>query len=107
MDMDTLMYLKWRTNKDLLYSTENSAQCHVAAWMGAGFRGEWTHVYVCLSPFAVYPKLSQHCELATPQYKIKSFKKRSRVLNILANSVTELFDLCLTVHDKLQKISLS
>ena len=75
MDMDTLMYLKWRTNKDLLYSTENSAQCHVAAWMGAGFRGEWTHVYVCLSPFAVYLKLSQHCELAIPQYKTKSLKK--------------------------------
>ena len=31
MDMDTLLYLTWRTSKDLLDSTENSAQCHVAA----------------------------------------------------------------------------
>ena len=34
MDMYTLLYLKWITNKDLLYSTGNSAQCYVAAWMG-------------------------------------------------------------------------
>jgi len=36
MDMCTLLYLKWITIKDLLYSTWNSAQCYVAAWM----RGE-------------------------------------------------------------------
>ena len=33
-DMYTLLYLKRITNKDLLYSTGNSAQCYVAAWMG-------------------------------------------------------------------------
>ena len=26
MDKHTLLYLKWITNKDLLYNTENSAQ---------------------------------------------------------------------------------
>ena len=31
MDMYTQFYLKWITNKDLLYSTGNSAQCSVAA----------------------------------------------------------------------------
>ena len=36
----TLLYLKWVTNKDLLYSTGNSAQCYVAAWMGGAFGGE-------------------------------------------------------------------
>jgi len=35
----TLLYLKWITNKDLLYSTGNSAQCYVAAWMGGEFEG--------------------------------------------------------------------
>ena len=44
--MYTLLYLKWITKKDLLYSTWNSAQCYVAAWMGGGFGGEWIHVYV-------------------------------------------------------------
>ena len=29
MDMYTLIYLKWTTNKDLLYSTGNSAQFSV------------------------------------------------------------------------------
>ena len=61
IDMYTLLYLKWMTNKDLLYSTGNSAQCYVAAWMGEEFGREWVHVYVWLSPFAVHLKLSQHC----------------------------------------------
>ena len=39
--------------------TGNSAQCYVAAWRGKGFRGEWIHVYVWLSPSAAHLKLSQ------------------------------------------------
>ena len=46
VNLYTLLYLKWITNKDLLYSTWNSAQCYVAAWMGGGLGGEWIHVYV-------------------------------------------------------------
>jgi len=61
MDMYTLLYLKWITNKDLLHSTGNSAQCSVAAWMEGEFVGEWIHAYIWLSPFAVHLKLSQHC----------------------------------------------
>ena len=56
-----MLYLKWITNKVLLYSTGNSAQCYVAAWMGGESGGEWIHVYVWLSPFAVHLKPSQHC----------------------------------------------
>ena len=72
MDMHTLLYLKWITNKDLLISTGNSAQCYLAAWMGGEFGGDWIHVYVWLSPFAAHLNLSQHCLLAKLQYKIKS-----------------------------------
>ena len=54
MEMFTLLYLKWITNKDLLYSTENSAEYYVAAWMGEGFGVESIHVYVWLSPFIVH-----------------------------------------------------
>jgi len=61
MDMYTLLYLKWTTNKNLLYNTENSVKCYVAIWMGREFGGEWIHVYVWLNPFAVHLKLSQHC----------------------------------------------
>ena len=42
--MYTLLYLKWITNKDLLWSTGNSAQCYVAAWMG-GSLGEKGYTY--------------------------------------------------------------
>ena len=38
-DMYTLLCLKWITNKDLLYSMGNSAQCYVAAWDRRGVRG--------------------------------------------------------------------
>ena len=55
-----LLYLERLTNKDLLYSTGNPAQCYVAAWMGGEFGGEWKHVRVWLNPFAVDLKLSQH-----------------------------------------------
>ena len=42
MDMYALLYFKWITNKDLLYSTGNSVQRHVAAWMGGeSGRGVW------------------------------------------------------------------
>ena len=58
MDMNTLLYLTWRTNKDLLDSTGNSAQCHVAAWMGGEFGGEGIPVNVWLNPFAVHLKPS-------------------------------------------------
>ena len=59
--MYTLLYLKRITNKDLFYSTGNSAQCYVAAWMGGESRGEWIHVYVWQSHFVVHLKLLQHC----------------------------------------------
>ena len=49
INMFTLLYFKWITNKGLLSSTGNSAQCYVAAWMGGEFEGEWIHVYAWLS----------------------------------------------------------
>ena len=52
MDIYTMLYLKWINNKDLLYSTGNSAECYVAAQMSGGFGGKWIHVYIWLNPFA-------------------------------------------------------
>ena len=43
INMYTLLYLKWITNKDPLHNTGNSAQCFVAVWMGGEFGGEWVH----------------------------------------------------------------
>jgi len=38
--MYTLPYSTWITNKDLWYSTWNSTQCLVPAWMGGRFGGK-------------------------------------------------------------------
>ena len=48
MDPYTLLYLKLITNMDLLYSTGNSAQSYVPAWMGGQFREEWIHITICM-----------------------------------------------------------
>ena len=63
IDMYTLLYLKWKANKVLLYSMGNSAQFNVAASMEGEFGKEWIHVYLRLSSFALHLKLSQHCFL--------------------------------------------
>ena len=57
MAMYSLLDLKWITKKDLLYSTLNSAQYYVSALMERECEGEWMHVYVCLSQFAVHLRL--------------------------------------------------
>ena len=44
--------------------------------MRGEFGGEWIHVYLWLSPFAIHRKLLQHYQSAILQHKIKSvFKK--------------------------------
>ena len=59
--MYTLLYSKWITNKDLLYSTWNSTKCYVPAWTGEGYGGKRIHIYVWLSLFTVHLKLPEHC----------------------------------------------
>ena len=44
--MHTLLYLKWITNKDLLYSTGNPAQYYITTEMGKEFEKEQIHVCV-------------------------------------------------------------
>ena len=39
---------------------ERESNSYVAAWIGEEFEGEWIHVYIRLSPFTLYLKLSQH-----------------------------------------------
>ena len=76
MDMYTLLYLKWITNKDLLYSTWNSAQCYAAAWM-RGDLGEnrymYTHGWVPSLCTWNYPNIINQL---SPNTKEKVFLKR-------------------------------
>ena len=78
MDLYTLLYLKWITNKDLLYSTGNFAQCYVAAWMGGGL-GENRYMYMaeslCHSPETITTLLIK-IKIQYNQYKIKNLKKK-------------------------------
>ena len=68
VNMYILLYFKWITKKDLLYSTvQNSAECYVEFWMGGIFEREWIHVYVSLSHSAVNLKQS-NCQSATLPY---------------------------------------
>ena len=53
IDMYTLLYLRWITNKDLLYCIGNSVQRYVASWMGREFGEEWKHICIWVSPFDV------------------------------------------------------
>ena len=46
IDRYTLQCIKQITNKDLLYSTENSIQYSVMAYMGKESEKEWIYVYV-------------------------------------------------------------
>ena len=74
--MYMLLYVKWITNNNLLYSTWNSSQSYMATWMGREFGGEWIHVYVWLSPITIHLKQSQHCLLLRyPNTKQKVKKK--------------------------------
>ena len=45
--MYTLLYSKWITNKDLLYSIWNSTQCYAPVCMGGGL-GESGYMYIPL-----------------------------------------------------------
>ena len=45
MDMYILLYLKWITNKDLLYSTGNSAQYYVTLKWENNLKNRYMHVY--------------------------------------------------------------
>ena len=56
MDTNTLLCLKWISNKDLLYSTGDSAQCYLAAWMQGGVGT--MHTCVCTAE-------SLHCSPET------------------------------------------
>ena len=44
MDMHTVLYLKWITNKDLLYSTWTSLLNVMQQPGGEGVWGKWMHV---------------------------------------------------------------
>ena len=76
MDMHT-----WIANKNLLYSTGNSAQYYVAAWMGGEFGRMDTYGWV--SSLFTWNCHSIAFSLAISQYKIKSLKSKKKKIIML------------------------
>ena len=79
--MCILLYLKWITNKDYCIAQGTLPNVMWQPGWERSLGGEWIHVYVWLSPFAVYLKLSQHCYSAILQYKIKNLKEKKRYID--------------------------
>ena len=81
MDMYTLLYLKWVPDKDLLYSTEISVQCYVAAWDG---REIWERMDTCIrmSELLCYaPELPQIYSSVKKKVKIRKGKTKAKQTN--------------------------
>ena len=85
--MYTLLYLKWMTNKDLLFSTWNSGQCSVPAWKGREYGGEWIQVQVWLSPFAVTitTLLTGYTPIQNTKFKVSKLIERKEKKNMPSN----------------------
>ena len=82
MDMYTLLYLKWITNKVLVCSMGNSAQCHGAAWMGGAFGREWIHV-TCMAEFLpCSPEIMATLLISYTTIQDKKFKRKKKSLII-------------------------
>ena len=79
IDMYTLLYLKPIVNKDLQYSTWNSAQCYVAAWIKEEFEGGWIHVCVWLSGFCCAPGTITILFICYMPIKTKSIKNVKKI----------------------------
>jgi len=80
MDMYTLLYLKWITDKDQLYATWNSAQCYVAAWMGREFGGAMDTCICMAESLCCLPETITmlFVNQLSPHFNIKSLKKTTQ-----------------------------
>ena len=68
-DMYTLLYLKWIIRKDLLYSSWNSAQCYVAAWMGGKFGGRMDTYSLLCSPETITTLLISYTPIQNKKFE--------------------------------------
>ena len=78
--MYTLLYLKWITNRKLLYSTWNSAQCYVPAWSGEGFEGRMDMCIcvaesLCCSPETTTILSTGYTPIQNKKFKVQGKKE--------------------------------
>ena len=75
------------TNKDLLYSTENSAQCYVAGWEGGELGGEWMRVSWMAEALCCPLTLSQHAPIQNKSSKTKGKEHMGKTASVLVFSL--------------------
>ena len=63
-----LLNKHWQLTKKISYIQRQRRSHHKAVWMGGGVRETRSCIYMGRS-LCCSPKLSRHCQLATPQYK--------------------------------------
>jgi len=87
--MYILMYLKWITNKDLLYNIWNSAQLDMAAWTGEGFEEiGYIYMYGWLSSHS--PKTITTLLISHTTIQSRKFKKERSSLRISGSLFIQL-----------------
>ena len=77
----TLLYFKWITNKDLLYSRGNSVQCYVAAWVRGVVWGRTdTCIYLaeslCCPPETITALLISYPPKQNKKFRMKTKKSQ-------------------------------
>ena len=86
-----LKLIDW--NKGLLYSSGNSVQCYVAAWVGGAFGGEWIHVYLwlrsCFSPETITTLLISYTPIQNKKLEKNSLVGRLKGKKTLGILITE------------------
>ena len=95
--MYIMLHLKRITNKNLLYSTWNSAQCYVPAWMEAG---SWRRMGICIcmtESLHSSPKTTTTLLIGYTPIQNKRFKVWGKKKNIY---ITEHYQ-CLFLNNKI------
>ena len=82
IDRYTLLYLRWTTNRDLLYSTGSSAQSYMAAWMGGKFGEMDTCICVAESLCSPPETITTLIVSCTPIQRNKCFKQINIEINM-------------------------
>ena len=101
----TLLYLKWITNKDLLYCTGNLLNVMWQPGWEGGLGGEWIHVYVWLVPSLSTWTMTTLSIGYTPIQNKKLKKKKTLSPNTVTFWDTEGYDFSMQiVRDILQPI---
>ena len=92
MDMDRVLYLKWITSKDLLYSAWNSARCYCGSLEG---RRVWRRMDMCIcmaeslhcSPEIIMILLISYTPVENKKFKIKKSSSIQFSSSVMSDSL--------------------